>query len=103
MVFFQCFCFFFQFAQVSSNVPYDKLGGNSNVTLTHAEIWKIPTPSFWHFSAATLATQAMSLRHAAAYGVFDKEEDIVKAARNLSGASVMSLQIRIVNHAQNTR
>ena len=30
------------------------------------------------------ATQAMSLRHAAAYAVFDKEEDIVKAARNLS-------------------
>lgn len=42
--------------QVSSNVPYDKLGGNSN---------------------------AMSLRHAAAYAVFDKEEDIVKAARTM--------------------
>ena len=26
--------------------------------------------------------QAMSLRHAAAYAVFDKEEDVVKAARN---------------------
>ena len=45
----------------------------------------------------------MSLRHAAAYAVFDKEEDIVKAARNLShGASVISLQSRIVNHAQTT-
>ena len=56
--------------------------------------------SVWHVS---VATQAMSLRHAAAYAVFDKEEDIVKAARNLShGASVISLQSRIVNHAQTT-
>lgn len=43
-------------AQVSQNVPFDKLGGNSN---------------------------AMSLRHAAAYAVFDKEEDVVKAARTM--------------------
>ena len=68
----------------------------------------IPTTSL-HFDMSRLrlkvflATQAMSLRHAAAYAVFDKEEDIVKAARNLShGASVISLQSRIVNHAQTT-
>ncbi|CAE7571584.1 unnamed protein product [Symbiodinium natans] len=42
--------------QVSQKVPYDRLGGMSN---------------------------AMSLRHAAAYAVFDTEADIVKAARTL--------------------
>ncbi|CAJ1356697.1 unnamed protein product [Effrenium voratum] len=43
-------------AQVWQNVPYDQLGGNSN---------------------------AMALRHAAAYAVFDTEEGVAKAARTL--------------------
>ena len=68
---------FFQHGQVSSNVPYDKLGGNSNVTGSQQRFVLCA-------SIPATATQAMSLRHAAAYAVFDKEEDIVKAARNLS-------------------
>lgn len=75
--------FFFQNSQVSSNVPYDKLGGNSNVTGSQQRfgscmLWSLQLHFIFGIS------QAMSLRHAAAYAVFDKEEDIVKAARNLS-------------------
>ena len=66
---------------MSSNVPYDKLGGNSNVTGQQRFV-SLQLQSMLAFLDCD--SQAMSLRHAAAYAVFDKEEDIVKAARNLS-------------------
>lgn len=101
ILFLSMLLFFFKRFQVSSNVPYDKLGGNSNVTGSQQRfgscmLWSLQLHFIFGISQADLykacydpynfipATQAMSLRHAAAYAVFDKEEDIVKAARNLS-------------------
>lgn len=103
-----CFCFnasvFFQNSQVSSNVPYDKLGGNSNVTGSGRDLYPYNFISCWHFSAATQLRQCL-------YAMLQltpcstKRRTLWKQPVTCPYLCIshFELQVRIVNHAHNTR